>query len=297
MSNASAQLIGTMIVLTSFMFFFWRKNRICWFPNRGGWRKVIRLLISFKDLASLGTRSSSVSSTNWWAGEMDYISVFEENHSSQLQQRAVYLRRFFFMVRRLPQSNLWNDSARTHWQTRRNAASKYVSKSGHWNFDLHLSVVNHSSLPERANQPIQRPSSCPSKAPLLSWVGCELWFVRTTSITASLNRTSCKIFITATSALLLLTYVVEWTLAEGAHLRPVDLFYRSLLYAHSLAFRDDCHVTCSWTSEGKFCKWRKMPCGVAWVRPSISSWIGMKRIVPVCKYLEIWRILISAWSW
>ncbi len=113
----------------------------------------------------------------------------------------------------------------------------------------------------------------------------------TTSITASLNRTSCKIFITATSALLLLTYVVEWTLAEGAHLRPVDSFYRSLLYAHSLVFRDDCHrglLKANFVNDGR-CRAELL--GSVHPSPLELGWKGLYLYVNICTlFEEFWSV-------
>ena len=117
--------------------------------------------------------------------------------------------------------------------------------SGHGNVVIHLSVTIPPRMSKVANQPR------PPKAPLLSSafnisrfeVVCGFWCVYTTSITASLNLTSCKIFILGTFGTIIdLRHVVEWTLAEGTHLWT-NGFTRLLLYKHSLAFKVDCDVT------------------------------------------------------
>lgn len=142
---------------------------------------------------------------------------------------------------------------------------------------------------------------------------CGFWCVYTTSITASLNLTSCKIFILGTFGTIIdLRHVVEWTLAEGTHLWT-NGFTRLLLYKHSLAFKVDCDVTGGQAESFVFSSmdflmrilWMTEDAVRSSYVESVPSSLELewKELYDTCTctILYIWvkvcRILVSAWSW
>lgn len=158
--------------------------------------------------------------------------------------------------------------------TRRNAASIIEI-----NFQVRpleggiSSFGKHSSLSEWPNGQSAHFAYCIYRSRMSRMPRCEQWLVYSTSITASLKPTSCKILILATgnfsTILLLLTYhtVVGWD--PGWLI--IDLPSASLsISSNSLAFRLDCDLTCQSSAHGLLRRimnegrWN-MPCGVAWV--------------------------------